>query len=271
MGKNTRLQSTLLWVAAIVITLSSVIYQRKTGPTYAVSGELTSGSVQLHYELPRSEDSGVEAEIILTGDIEDVQATLQWRRFRSHDDWTATRMRVQDKGLVARLPTLPAAGKMMYSIVIQLPDGSTHSLTAEPVVLRYKGAVPAFILLPHILFMFISMLLSTRTGLAAWVDSPATMRYAWVTAVLLFLGGLILGPIVQKYAFDAFWTGWPFGHDLTDNKTLVAMIAWVLAIWRQWKKGSARGWFIAAALIQLLIYLIPHSVLGSELDFTEME
>ena len=37
----------------------------------------------------------------------------------------------------------------------------------------------------------------------------------------LGLGGMILGPIVQKYAFGAYWTGIPFGHDLTDAKNLV--------------------------------------------------
>jgi hypothetical protein len=119
--------------------------------------------------------------------------------------------------------------------------------------------------------MFISMLVSTRAGLAAWVNSPTTRRYAWVTLLTLMGGGLVLGPIVQKFAFEAFWTGWPFGHDLTDNKTLVAVLAWIAALWRQRAKGHARGWFLAAAIVQLLVYLIPHSLLGSELDYTQLE
>jgi len=141
----------------------------------------------------------------------------------------------------------------------------------DPIIIRFKAHVPAAILVPHIFFMFFSMLLSTRTGLAAWVRSDATTRYAWFTLSFFLLGGMILGPIVQKYAFDAYWTGWPFGHDLTDNKTLIAVLGWVVAIWRQKAKGNARAWFIAAAVIQILVYLIPHSVLGSELDFTQME
>jgi uncharacterized membrane protein len=75
---------------------------------------------------------------------------------------------------------------------------------------------------------------------------------------------------VQKYAFGAYWTGWPFGHDLTDNKTALAFIAWLIAVIKLRKNREARGWAIAAALVLLLVYLVPHSVLGSEIDHTQM-
>ena len=87
---------------------------------------------------------------------------------------------------------------------------------------------------------------------------------------MLLVGGLIFGPIVQKYAFGAYWTGWPFGHDLTDTKTGIAMIFWLIALWRGRNHAKGHIWMIIAALITLLIYLIPHSVLGSELDYTKM-
>jgi len=35
------------------------------------------------------------------------------------------------------------------------------------------------------------------------------------------------------------------------------------------KKG--RKWFIIAAVIQLLVFLIPHSMFGSELDYTRID
>jgi hypothetical protein len=36
-------------------------------------------------------------------------------------------------------------------------------------------------------------------------------------------------------------------------------------------KAHYKTWIIVAAAIQILIYFIPHSLLGSELDFTEIE
>ena len=47
----------------------------------------------------------------------------------------------------------------------------------------------------------------------------------FLTMGSLFLGGMLLGPIVQNFAFGDYWTGIPFGWDLTDNKTLLAAIA----------------------------------------------
>ena len=90
-------------------------------------------------------------------------------------------------------------------------------------------------------------------------------RQAWVAFALLVVGGLALGPVVQKFAFDAYWTGWPFGTDLTDNKTAVAVAAWAFALWRCRGGRLARGAVVAAALVTIVVFSIPHSLFGSEL------
>ena len=90
------------------------------------------------------------------------------------------------------------------------------------------------------------------------------MRWAFA---LLILGGFILGPLVQKYAFGVLWSGFPFGGDLTDNKTLVALAFWTAALLAGRKGRPARGWVLAASVVHLVIYLIPHSLLGSEYDY----
>ncbi|MEI6614889.1 MAG: hypothetical protein WCL37_08320, partial [Chrysiogenales bacterium] len=79
-----------------------------------------------------------------------------------------------------------------------------------------------------------------------------------------FAGGLILGPLVQKYAFGAFWTGFPLGHDLTDSKTLLAVMVWLGAFFLRKK---SRWWTLLATVLMIVIYLIPHSLLGSELNY----
>jgi hypothetical protein len=78
---------------------------------------------------------------------------------------------------------------------------------------------------------------------------------------------MILGPIVQKYAFGAFWTGFPAGYDLTDNKTLIAFICWIVASLAGMKKG--KPWLtVIAAIVTLVVFSIPHSAKGSELDYS---
>ena len=141
----------------------------------------------------------------------------------------------------------------------------------EPVVIRFKGDVPAAILIVHIVAMFGAMLCSTRAGLEAFSEDARPRQLVICTLALLAAGGLILGPVVQKYAFDAYWTGLPWGSDLTDNKTLIAFIAWIIAFVGLRSQRRRRFWIFFASLVTLLVFLIPHSIFGSELDYSQSD
>ncbi|NQV14073.1 hypothetical protein HQ531_01345 [bacterium] len=271
MSENTKNQALLLWALAIIITLSSVAWQRMTGPTHPVNGKNVLEGITISYHFPTSQNTGTNAEVELNMSKPGLNPSLKWKRYKSNDEWRLSPFMKMNGKWVAHLPSQPPAGKIIYQVLLAPASGKSVSITEEPIIIRFKGAVPASILFPHILFMFTAMLMASRTGLAAYVESPFALRYSLLTGLFLMLGGLILGPIVQKFAFDAYWTGWPWGHDLTDNKTAVAFLAWVLAVWRQKKTGNAKIWIISAAVITLAVYLIPHSALGSELDYTQME
>ncbi len=266
MPDSPMMRSLLLWGLAIAITLVSALYQRLTGPTYPVSGELIVNSHHIDYSLPRNHDSGVDAQISLR--LPDrYRAILEWQRLNSGDRWQRLLFRPEGDSFVTVIPRQPPAGKVRYRVVIETPEGARLPFTHEPVVIRFKGAVPISVLIPHITFMFFSMLFAARTGLQAVLIRKRIFKLAITTTVLLFIGGLILGPIVQKYAFGAYWTGVPFGIDLTDNKTAIAFAFWIVALWRGRHEGKGRAWFIAAAVVHFAVYLIPHSLLGSELDY----
>jgi MFS family permease len=119
--------------------------------------------------------------------------------------------------------------------------------------------------------MFAAMVLSLRTGLAGLRKEEGLKAYAWITFLTLFTGGMILGPVVQYYAFGAFWTGFPTGHDLTDNKTLIAIVFWIAALIAVHRSEKGRFFVIAASIVLIAVYLIPHSLLGSELDYEEYD
>lgn len=257
----------LLWILAIVLTMATAVYQRMTGPTYALSGTTWFEDVLISYRFERSHGGTSGAPVNVTTDEPDVRGTVLWKRFKSHDDWQKLAMKREGAVLTAVLPAQPPAGKLLYQIRFERHD-ATMLFPPDPVVIRYKGEVPLWILIPHVIAMFGAMLFSARTGLEYFSVRPTYDRLLWWTLGFLFVGGLILGPLVQLYAFDAWWTGWPFGTDLTDNKTALAFLVWVgaaVALKRSKKPGR---WILAASMIMLLVYLIPHSLFGSELDFT---
>ncbi len=250
-----------------MFTLAIAYYQRVTGPTYPVSGKIIINERLLEFKLLTSNESHIPAEIVVKGNTQGFSGRIDYRRYKSNDEWKSAFFKSTDGSITASMPPQPPAGKLEYIVILN--DGiKEYLLTENPVVIRFKGAVPLYILIPHVICMFGAMLLSTRTGLEALTKGTGTLKMSMITLVLLGIGGLILGPVVQKFAFGEYWTGWPFGQDLTDNKTLVAFVGWLAAFLRLRKDSSNRGWAIVASIVLLAIFLIPHSMFGSELDHT---
>ena len=258
-------------ILAIVITLCAVYYQRKTGPTYPIRGELSWQGSKIEFNLLRSHDGAGDQPVEITIPDTSLNAFLVFRRLKANEPWRMMKMQRNQDKLIAGIPHQPPAGKIEYYLIVSNTTDYLSIPQDQIVITRFKGHVPIAILIPHILFMFLAMLLSTLTGLEAMANGKFIYRFAILTTILLFAGGMILGPVVQKLAFGQLWTGIPLGWDLTDNKTLIAMLAWILALWKGRKGRYARLWIIGAAVILLIVYSIPHSVMGSELNYDNMQ
>ncbi len=262
----------LKWFLAIVLTLAAATYQRMTGPTYPKKVEVTINTVDYKFKLPRSHSGFSDQAIVLIIPDTSIKGTLHFRRFKMNEQWTIVPLVRSKDSLKARLPAQPAAGKLEYFITLQTDQKQFTIPSKSAVVIRFKGAVPLGILIPHILLMFLSLLFGMFVLIETLTNGPQIKTFTWVTTITLFLGGMILGPLVQKFAFGALWTGIPFGWDLTDNKTLIAMLFWLLASWQVWKKElhKAKLWVILAVVVMFAVYMIPHSVMGSELNYQTM-
>lgn len=258
--------SVLLWVVAFLLTALIFVYQRITGPTYPVKGKEILNGAEIDYDLLRTytTDKG-NMPVSITAADKSVTAFLNYKRYKTNDEWTEMEMNRNGETLAAEIPGQPVAGKVEYSIRVNINGENFILNKGKSVVARFKGPVPAVSLILHILFMFLTILFALRTCMEALRKEG---NYYWMvswTLGIVCIGGMILGPIVQKYAFGDYWTGFPFGYDLTDNKVLIAVIFWLLAFFL---KKKSKWWVVLAAVIMLVIYLIPHSVLGSELDYS---
>lgn len=263
-------KSVLLWIFAILFTITIAVYQKMTGPTYPLKGKISIEQSEIKYKLLRSAESDGPARIIIKNIPNGITGIIKFKRFNVVEEFSSATMGFEENNLVGLLPQQPPAGKLEYIIELT-SNGKKYVVNEQPVVIRFKGVVPLYILIPHILFMFFAMLYSTRTGIEALFRGRSALNYSLITVITLFIGGLVLGPVVQKFAFGEYWTGWPFGKDLTDNKTLVAFVFWVIAYFRLRKNPGNRFWPILASIVLLLVYLIPHSMFGSQLDYTSGE
>lgn len=263
-------KSTLLWVIAFLITAGSAVYQRKTGPTWPVEGEKVFENTAIKYILERNHTGDKDHNVKIEVSEKDISGILYFKRYKTGDSWTKIEMDYEDNFLTGFLPGQPPAGKLQYYIELSKGFKKLDLPEEGPVIIRFKNKEPAWALIPHIFFMFAAMLLSARTGLQVLAKGKNIRKYAVWTAVLMFIGGFIFGPIIQKYAFGDFWTGFPFGFDLTDNKTLIAMAAWVFALIMGKRSKNEDKWILAASVVTFVIFMIPHSLLGSELDYSKL-
>ena len=254
------------WIIAVLIAISAMVYQRATGPTYPLKAKANIHGNEYNFKLLRSHGGEDGCSIEMEIADEDVSGSLLYKRFKSKDAWTELKLKREDGMLSAVLPWQPPAGKLAY--YIKLSDGNEDVFIQkeQPIVIRYKGAVPSGVLIPHVLFMILTIIFSAAALVFALANHPHYVRYGYTAIFTLIVGGLILGPIVQKFAFNEYWAGIPYGYDLTDNKTLFLFLAWMIAVLIHWKKKS-RWIFVAAAIAALIIYAIPHSAMGSELNY----
>jgi hypothetical protein len=287
---SARVVSVALWVMATALMLAAGSYQERTGPTYPVHGTLEAAGASRSYALPRTEITGRELRVAVPDPGEGSTGRVVFRRFPTDEPFTTVPMRRETDGegeaqLVARLPSQPPAGKLEYLVEVDAPTGLVRIPSKAAVasgegmiVARYKDAVPIPLLIAHIACMFFAMLLGMRAALAALVQPEGIGRLPWYSLGLMSVGGLVLGPFVQKHAFGEYWTGVPWGWDLTDNKTLLMWLAWVAACAVLWRSRArerpdrpSRAVVVAAALVMTAVYLIPHSLRGSQLDYGALD
>ncbi len=266
-----RWRSALPWLVAVLLTVGLLVYQRRTGPTYPISVSTMVGGEKVGGRLIRSQETTAGARVEVSAGPT-LRGTLVWRRFPTEDPWQSLEMRRENDRLVAELPKFQRAAKLEYQVRLEAPNGSREILPTEgTAILRYKDPVPTWLLLIHIVAIFLGPVFAFRSVIGWILKEQSPWRFVpWVVAFLA-LGGFVLGPLMQKYAFDAWWTGWPVGEDLTDTKTLVAWVFWVGALWlsRLRPKFSVAAFWVAL-LVMVGVFLIPHSVRGSQVDWSKV-
>ncbi len=260
------LKSLLVFPAAVLITAAALYYQSNYGPTKPKRVTLwLSDAQEYRFKLPRSHGGNTDCPLELVIPDTTIAGELYFRSFPTNDSWQQTPLSRSGEKLTANLPHQPPAGKLEYYFLLKQEGKVIRMPVGEQVIIRFRGDVPAGVIIPHALLMFVAMFLSNLTLLLAIFGFRSYRLAGIITTICLFIGGLVFGPMVQYHAFGAYWTGFPFGFDLTDNKTLIAFVFWIVAVIGNLRKDR-RYLTILAALVMLLIFTIPHSSRGSELD-----
>ncbi|MEG1498424.1 MAG: hypothetical protein RRX93_03860 [Bacteroidales bacterium] len=269
-----------IWVFLIsaLLTVAASMYQRSTGPSYPVKASVKVEGEVVKFTFPRSGTNentkitipslyvkeGISGASMPAEYQKQAEAYLFYKHYPStqKERYEKVKMTWENGYWIGFLPAQAAAGKLMY---YAQADGQTY-FKDEPMIIRYKSPVPAWALIPHILAMFLAMFFAVSAGIFALLNQISYVKYMRLTLIALLIGGFIFGPLVQKYAFGVYWSGFPLGLDFTDNKTLIALLAFLIAWTVQVFKKRSRWITFSATVVMLIVFCVPHSMGGSELN-----
>jgi hypothetical protein len=249
-----------LWTLAVVLTLVFSVWQRVSGPTYPLYGRDALNGAPFNYKLERTH-AGPGDHVVVVTPGGGALGTLEWREHAAAAPWHAVDMAPSypAAAIAAPIPHHGPGQKVDYRVTLQAGDARSVLPPAGVATLRFRNDVPWWVLIPHIICMMGALLMSTRAALEALAAGPKLKEFTLRTLSALFIGGFPLGLAVSGYAFGQPWGGFPIGNDATDNKTLVAFAAWLIAAAFVFRSRAPRGWVVAAAVVMTLVYMIPHS------------
>ncbi len=270
---------------AILLTVALFIQTRYFGPNREYTVEGRCGELTVQHTAPRNHkgDGPATLEVVVDGPERDGAALplkVQGRTEVTDDPqpgwdyYPVHEIKKNDDGgtcLGFEIPPLPIGTRFLYRFVTGSEEENLRIILAQkddkPMTLKYEGEVPAWVLIPHILCMFmgITLLFLALFGAVDLVwkrAAPDAARLAWWAWAFMFTGGLPFGIAMNWYVFRVTWEAVPFGDDITDNKTQVTLIFWGLAsLVLSRRPGRHAGLFaLAAGLLAIAMYLIPHSL-----------
>jgi hypothetical protein len=191
-------------------------------------------------------------------------------------------LRVEDNKYEVFLPDLGKGARIKYWITVTNVEGTRIRIPKDPSkfgILAFKGKASKPVLVAHIVFMFgafffmVMSLFGAAGILRAHEGKIATVRSARWVLICSFVGFVPLGMLLNHETIGTLWEGFPFGRDITDNKTQVIFVLWLVSLLLV--RGSFIGggeekdrlgpapfaWaIIVSFLVSLALFIVPHSI-----------
>ncbi|MCD6379303.1 hypothetical protein J7M07_02500 [bacterium] len=181
----------------------------------------------------------------------------------------------------ADLPSLNKGERLKYSFVFFRDGKRVLRVPADGgfYLVKYKGDISTVVLILHIIFMFSAFFFIIETFLGAlWILLSGeaigyTIKMMRIALSFLFIGGWPLGFILNYQRFGPVWEGFPFGWDITDNKTQIIFLFWLIttflvrgSFFGRGQEGDVIGKkqyavvVIISFIVTVGLYLVPHSL-----------
>lgn len=281
--------STWKIIAAVIFTILMLAFTRKTTAVRSIH-QLVEGEGMLieHNTVPKQVGDEIP---LISARVEGASEVRLVYKIGKEDVYQTVRMEPKaEEGNVfeASIPLHPKGSKAWYyleavdrrdsrEVKITLPE--MESGRPHPVRLKFEGEVPAYIIIPHIISIFAAIFFATLTLFTA-VDLKRgrgtltqSVKYCAITLLLLFIGFFPFGWAMNHFAFGVLWEAFPFGRDVTDNKSQIMFLFWLVTLIMVkgtfLGKGESKNFItgrgystlvIVSFVATMIILAVPHSL-----------
>ena len=273
---------------AFIFTLVLLFFARKTTTVKPVHKTVERGGILIEHDtVPKKRGEG---DAVIPVKVTGAKEVKLFYRI-GKGEFQAVNMNLKEGEsdlFVASIPHHKKGTKAWYYIeaqkqigdkrvAVSLPD--KESSRFKPILLKFEGHSPPFVILSHILCLFGAIFFSVLAAFSA-VDvkkGKGTLKksvgFSLLTFIFLFVGFFPLGWALNYFTFGVLWEAFPFGSDVTDNKGQIAFISWLVTLFLV--KGMVLGknpsknlvsektysiMVIISFVITVAMYLIPHSL-----------
>jgi len=267
---------TARYLLAIVLTVVLLGIARRMSTRRPGEIQISSGDVSIsHTTVTENFGDGPIIELKISA-VDSLRPMVLYSE-QAGSPYQSMEMVLGANGYYARLPALDKGRKWYYHIDIYRVNAiiATIPVSGDQFI-KFKGHVSPFVLIPHIACMFATIFFGLLTVFTAVDYSRGrgelkrSVKFLFLTIVFSFIGGFPLGYLVAYQAFGQGWAGIPVGWDITDNKTVILFLFWLISFiiaFRGLKSGSSgidpRKYLLLVGLsffVTILTFLIPHSI-----------
>jgi hypothetical protein len=251
-----------IWMLTIIVVLGGLVFQRVTAPSYPLEVEQEYDGRMIRASLGRSQFGTEGQRIVIEGTPPEWEGILLWRSVEQGGAYQRDPLRNLGTMSIASIPPQPRGEQVEYRIEFIVDNGLLRIPRQGTVITHFKGAAPAWVVAGHVLLIYCGLLFGARAGLDALNLGDRGHFYARLSLLAFILGGFLFGPLLKGFAYGRLWGGPPLGADSTDMKTLALVVAWSLPVVFRIIGRQARPWILLAALLSILAFLMPHTMLG---------
>lgn len=261
---------------AFVLTIVLLGIAKKTSTRHPTEYTERIGEITVSHTTV-TEDFGEGPVLDMTASSTEGLTSIAYFASSEGSSYQADTLTLTESGFTGKLPVLPKGKRWYYHIDI-IKDGQVVAKLPPngDQFIKFKGHVPAYVLVPHIFCMFATVFFGLLTVFSAFDfkrgkgELSRSVRYLLWTVIFVFVGGFPLGYWVAYLAFGQGWGGIPIGWDITDNKTVIIFLFWfvTLILARKGLKGGrmavSSGTYLALTIISMIVslvlFMVPHSI-----------